>query len=786
LISFYKTLIRQSGRYNHSSQFRVERNADGHAYYYINNQLAYSATVDNSEKLYVDVRFIKGYQGSLEYVYTSFGNCSNVCSTSSVPTDSLNWTYVKVYDEEGNNAGETVEFKDRLGRVTQVQAKVLSKNKIVTNETIYDDFGRPAVTTKSAPLESNCFGFREEFFTNNQNNHFSYSDFTASKKDNPSTVNQDHYGTLGFYYSDNNDEYKFTPSSDYPYSMAEYTNDPESSVRKTSKPGEAFRMGSGREKESYAMPAADELESLLGTNKSFYLTGDPETHNVSQITGHNFAADKVIGIDEEGREKIEFLSSGLVIAQAFSGIGGSCPTQSVEKQVIDDLSLDIHIPASQKSSLQINTIEYEYYITPGTNIVQLLAQTDINVKFTDLQNDHVLVSGSDYSIDGSGNVTFLGDYTTGSSFLRISIEYTNSVPGERTVVEYRTTLTYSLDYTDWSLFLFDMNGRVRKKIQPNGIDCDSPGIFSFENTTVYNNLGQVVSVNSPDKGEANFLYNDIGQLRFSQNAQQVIDGQFSYTVYDDVGRVIESGIYDQDNGGHAFQDAFEIPANIGADTSVHEILNTEHGLDLSYCSEVVRYHYGDIESTEEMPSAWSHVEDYTLKNQRGRLTKVENEQLETWFGYDQRGRLSFKVDQILDTDFTNLQSDLDEQIKTFDYEYNAKGLVKNLIYQKNTDDLDTSTSEYLKHHFKYNLDNVLYQTYTAGINGNLNKQSEYQFDDLGSTIRTEIGDKIQGIDYVYTLNDQLKSINNPSLDDATDPGQDNHLGSDHAEFFSDV
>ena len=57
----------------------------------------------------------------------------------------------------------------------------------------------------------------------------------------------------------------------------------------------------------------------------------------------------------------------------------------------------------------------------------------------------------------------------------------------------------------------------------------------------YNSLNQLIWQKTPDAGESQFWYNDKGQLRLSQNAQQYMDTLFSYTKYDEQGRITEVG-----------------------------------------------------------------------------------------------------------------------------------------------------------------------------------------------------------------------------------------------------
>src|SRR5690606_10279200 len=66
----------------------------------------------------------------------------------------------------------------------------------------------------------------------------------------------------------------------------------------------------------------------------------------------------------------------------------------------------------------------------------------------------------------------------------------------------------------------------------------------------YNSLNQVVKQSSPDGGTSEFWYDRLGRLAVSQNEEQkspaVVNtenpvGRFSYTKYDELGRITEVG-----------------------------------------------------------------------------------------------------------------------------------------------------------------------------------------------------------------------------------------------------
>ncbi|MDF2380345.1 hypothetical protein JMG10_02620 [Nostoc ellipsosporum NOK] len=57
----------------------------------------------------------------------------------------------------------------------------------------------------------------------------------------------------------------------------------------------------------------------------------------------------------------------------------------------------------------------------------------------------------------------------------------------------------------------------------------------------YKGLNQVVAQNSPDGGTSKFWYDRLGRLAVSQNAEQALHNQYSYTKYDNLGRITEVG-----------------------------------------------------------------------------------------------------------------------------------------------------------------------------------------------------------------------------------------------------
>ena len=84
----------------------------------------------------------------------------------------------------------------------------------------------------------------------------------------------------------------------------------------------------------------------------------------------------------------------------------------------------------------------------------------------------------------------------------------------------------------------------------------------------------------------------------------------------------------------------------------------------------------------------------------------------------------------------------------------------------------------------YDNDQRLIKVFAGRDSLNLNLQGAYKYYLHGPLKRMEIGGATQGIDFTYTINGELKSIN--SGDPSLDPGQDGLAGGTNASFLPDA
>ena len=279
-------------------------------------------------------------------------------------------------------------------------------------------------------------------------------------------------------------------------------------------------------------------------------------------------------------------------------------------------------------------------------------------------------------------------------------------------------------------------------------------------TYKYNSLNWLLETESADEGVSKFVYRNDGQIRFSQNARQVAQGRFSYTNYDKHARPIESGEYKGQIGGYIFTDHY---GNGGAGSvstdAIREVFGgfASQGDNCSACIDRSFIYY-DIPRTD-VPIISGHPNPgQTFVS--GNITKTANAHTATWYSYDHYGRVIWMIKGY----DLNMQG-VSPVYKLWEYTYDASGNVEQVVYQPYGND-------YFAHIYEYDAANRLHRVYTnTSPDMSLKvEQAEYIYYAHGPLKRVELANDLQGIDYVYTINGALKSINNPNP--GYDPGRD--------------
>ena len=311
------------------------------------------------------------------------------------------------------------------------------------------------------------------------------------------------------------------------------------------------------------------------------------------------------------------------------------------------------------------------------------------------------------------------------------------------------TATYQTTEHHHTLYYYDQAGNLTQTVPPVGVDMafynsaiDASGNWNgqdpqhIERTKYqYNSLGQVTWQYSPDGGENQFRYDWAQRLRISEDARQKVSTNFSYTKYDEIGRISEVG---------------ELETNAASFGSVSEqLLN-----DVNFPANNVGTKR-DVTLTEyDIPNNADAA--FTQENLRNRVSVTKRlnngggEDIVTRYSYDEHGNVTSLHHRILGFNDANDNS----YAHQIDYDYDLiSGNVKEVAYQAGKED------EFF-HRYEYDADNRLTHAYTSEDGVIWEKDARYFYYQHGPMARTELGhDKVQGQDYYYTLQGWIKGVN---------------------------
>jgi len=338
------------------------------------------------------------------------------------------------------------------------------------------------------------------------------------------------------------------------------------------------------------------------------------------------------------------------------------------------------------------------------------------------------------------------------------------------------SMRYDLVAGQYTLYYYDRAGNLIETVPPLGVNLlnstqvssvktyrDDPNgktpvypSHTMRTKYRYNSLKQLVWQDTPDGGQSQFGYNNLGQLVLSQNSNQDDNNnKFSYTKYDPLGRVIEVGQLNKTSGTISF------------DQMLASFIANPNALGYTTSEEVYTQYGKSRNSTAAITGQSGGVTSIALENVRNRVEKTWNDHVTTYYSYDMHGNVK------------RLIHDMDEiGVKILDYEYDlVSGNVNQVKYNSH---YDVDSEDQFYHRYNYDEDNRITEVYTSKDGVLWDRDAAYEYYLHGPLSRIELGqDEIQGIDYVYTLQGFLKSVNTVDLDTKgrNDKGADGaHVG----------
>ncbi|MCL9807185.1 lamin tail domain-containing protein [Flavobacterium amniphilum] len=619
------------------------------------------------------------------------------------------------YDiRSGSVIGQSKTYFNDLGKPVVSITKDFQNKLTWGTETVYDSFGR---NWKESFPTTSCLGWDKIHFLTNPDAKVSM---------------------LDKYYNDLNTIEPYQANAKFPYSELNYDKlNPGNVINQI---GGNLIDGKWRTGYSYTMPAAQEMYYAFGYGYFDGLVANGKEEALQSFT-------KTVAVDANGVENVAFKDAlGRDIAAARSGGPVSYPVYSV---IGTQGYVDVHIPAGTPNGTLLggDITKYKVFdLKTGQQVTLTAANPG-------------LLPGNVYRVEAKTKPTtdpkiYIGQTPTGGA-----ISYDNGALG----------VSYSVNYYDYTINVFNKTGQLVKNVQPKGYEFNAvikdkplhlqPATTAFISTYTYNDQGQLKEVSSPDEGTFRFAYRNDGQMRYSQNADQV-DTKVAYTNYDEYARPVESGVLVQSGGTGIWGPASantDGPLLSGAGISRSEQVITVYDHPTNYDSSIAT---GDQIPVGLQLNALVGA-SYKQENLAGNVVVTYSKSgpvfnAITWYNYDAYGRVVWLV-----------QYNEGLGAKTIHYEYDYKGNVTRVILQNDV------PAEKFAHLYTYNsIDNALIRVETVKGTEKSVTHAEYSYYATGELKRANIAQGAQGLDYVYTLGGQLKSINHPNLTQADDPGHD--------------
>jgi RHS repeat-associated protein len=380
----------------------------------------------------------------------------------------------------------------------------------------------------------------------------------------------------------------------------------------------------------------------------------------------------------------------------------------------------------------------------------------------------------------------------------------------------------------YTLYYYDQAGNLVKTVPPEGVTpnrdpqwlaqvaqkrlLDQEQIIQHGLPTIYryNGLNQVVQQSTPDAGISNFWYDRLGRLAISQNDKQksftpvtpgITGNHYSYTVYEPVlGRITEVGEKTQPTPMTS-----AISRNPSALTQWLYFNNAAGNYDPEQVTYTMYDQVSGITSSIVTNTAASTFkqEGYLMRN-RVSNTRFYNKvptiavtdatsglvtyqpkfdhvipfyNTATYYSYDIHGN----VDKLLNDygtsqkattrNFMNLAGN--NRFKLMAYYYDLiSGKVNQLHYQP-------GEADQFFHRYEYDAENRIMRVFTTdskeniGIESLEEQEAQYDYYKHGPLARTVLGQqKVQGMDYAYTLQGWLKGVNSSGASYSIDMGRD--------------
>lgn len=335
-------------------------------------------------------------------------------------------------------------------------------------------------------------------------------------------------------------------------------------------------------------------------------------------------------------------------------------------------------------------------------------------------------------------------------------------------------------YTDesyhFTLYYYDQAGNLVRTVPPAGVRLlsasmsgniktsrDSRNASGIPNGTpilpthtyitnyAYNSLNQLRWQITPDAGRSIFFYDKLGRIAASQNAVQQTTNAYSYTWYDKLGRIVESG---------------KLRLNGSLSQSIVSNYNGWKNYLYSQPRAEITFTQYDAVFSATVAGKFGQVGQNNLRGRVASVFSFEDEAKQysadyrhaTHYTYDVTGNVP-----VLLQDYPNTPLGTKAIAYNFDL---VSGKVNEVRYSPDQPDE-------FRHSYKYDDDFRLTKVMTSKKGIVWETDAEYFYYKHGPLARTELGQlKVQGLDYIYTLQGWIKGVNGTTQERNQDAGRD--------------
>jgi len=409
------------------------------------------------------------------------------------------------------------------------------------------------------------------------------------------------------------------------------------------------------------------------------------------------------------------------------------PYNSVVKQSgIDDNIEEVYVQSDYKI---LKTTSIPKFKVENNNLTQSSTWSDLILYRT--YNAENNITWSYYNSDGQMIL----------SVQNMDDNYTRSAQVEEPLASSPSStlaLTFYV-YDQFGLLRYTISPEGYEKIKESGITPEIINDYCYK--YIYDNKFRLIEKKEPGLGSVKYAYDDLDRLLYTQNSVQRKTSPYlwSYTVYDKLSRVIETG---------------EVQFRTGYDLeiSVHEQALYIKGTQPNTYSYYDNYNFVTANDMISILSFsennYSYCETYNSRI-KGMSTGSKIRILDTQdylysvVYYDNYGRAiqTISQNQLVGSDISAIN-------------YNFAG---NILATKNVHtSSNISEPVIIENFYSYYDDNKLWlKNITQTINGNNATIIEkYLYNDLGQVTSKLIGNGLQTIDYTYNINGALTNINN--------------------------